>query len=66
LLASLGGHANLISSLAFTPDGKGLLSASWDKSVILWDVTSFSSLGTADPTSSGVAEVSRLLGHTVR
>ena len=66
LLASLGGHADLISGLVFTPDGKGLLSASWDMSVILWDVISLSSLGTADPPSSGVAEVSRLLGHTVR
>jgi len=66
LLASLGGHAGLISSLVFTPDGKGLLSASYDMSVILWNVTSLSSLGTADILSSGVTEVSRLLGHTVR
>jgi len=61
----LGGHADLVSSLVFTPDGKGLLSASYDMSVILQDVTSLSSLGTADPPSSGVTEVSRLLGHTV-
>ena len=66
LLASLGGHAGFISSLVFTPDGKGLLSASYDMSVILWDVTSLSSLGTADPPSSSVTEVSRLLGHMVR
>ncbi len=67
LLASLGGRAHrLISSLLFTPDGKGLLTASWDGSVIPWDVTSLSSLGTAAPSTSGVTEVSHLLGHMVR
>ena len=32
-----GRHSDLVRSLVFTPDGKGLLSASWDKLVIYWD-----------------------------
>ena len=62
------GHRNLVASLVFTLDGKGLLSASWDKQVIHWDVTSLGSLEMVDPLSSesDMMEISRLLGHKVR
>jgi len=60
------GHSDLVASLVFTPDGKGLLSASWDNQVIHWDVASLGSLGMADALSSDVMEISRLLGHKVR
>jgi len=56
-------HSDLVASLVFTPDGKGLLSASWDKQVIHWDVAS---LGMTDPPSSVSMEIFRLLGHKVR
>jgi RNA polymerase sigma factor (sigma-70 family) len=37
-VASLGSHRSLVSSLAFTANGKVLASGSWDQTVILWDL----------------------------
>jgi len=64
LVTNWRGHRNAITSLVFTPDGKGLLSASWNE-VIHWDVASLRSLGMADPLSSDMVEISRFLGHEV-
>jgi WD40 repeat protein len=35
---TLTGHKGRVSSLAFSPDGRTLMSGSWDKRVTLWDV----------------------------
>ena len=38
LLDQLSGHEGPISTLAFTPDGRYLLSGSWDRSIRIWSI----------------------------
>jgi WD40 repeat protein len=36
-VAIIEGHSNMVSSVAFSPDGKRIVSGSWDKSIRIWD-----------------------------
>ena len=38
LLDQLSGHEGPISTLAFTPDGRSLISGSWDRTIRVWNV----------------------------
>lgn len=38
LLMTFTGHTRGVSSCAFSPDGKRIVSGSWDKTLIIWDV----------------------------
>jgi WD40 repeat protein len=49
LVRRLSGHTNTVRALAFLPDGKRLLSASWDRTLRCWDAQT--------------AEFFRLVGH---
>ncbi|KAF4618319.1 hypothetical protein D9613_011568 [Agrocybe pediades] len=42
---ALGQHSSTVSSLAFSPDSKRLISGSWDKTVCLWDMTKMEQVG---------------------
>jgi transcriptional regulator with XRE-family HTH domain len=55
-LFTLTGHTDLISSIAFSPDGSQLASSSFDDTAILWDLTNgkaiFTLKGHASPVES--------------
>ncbi len=53
-VASLGGHLDVVSGVSFTADGKRLASASFDKTVRVWDV--------ADPKAPKLAHT--FAGHS--
>ncbi len=51
------GHSSVITSLALSPDGKWLLSGSWDDSVRLWDMESGREIYRFDAPRSGINSV---------
>ena len=54
---TLKGHSSYVLSVAFSPDSKRLASASWDKSIKLWDTVTGTELLTLKGHSRGVYSV---------
>ncbi|ETO24636.1 NB-ARC domain-containing protein [Reticulomyxa filosa] len=38
--ANIGGHKNVVTAAEFSPDGKTIVSSSWDRNIRLWDAMS--------------------------
>ena len=56
-LHQLSGHTERVTSLAFSPDGKILVSGSYDRTIRLWNVRTRKELGTLEGHDSAVYTV---------
>lgn len=53
-LKTLAGHSDWISALAITPDGKNIVSGSFDKTIKLWNLSTGQLIRTLSPHIKGV------------
>ena len=56
-LQVLLGHSGNVSSVAYSPDGKRIVSGSWDKTVRVWDAQTGEALHTLEGHSTVVTSV---------
>ncbi|KAL4786484.1 WD40-repeat-containing domain protein [Aspergillus varians] len=64
LLRTLEGHSGHVTAVAFSPDGKWIVSASIDKTVRLWDVSTGNCIKTFSPDGKQIASAS--MDETIR
>ncbi len=57
LMKILTGHTKDISGLAFSPDGRTLVSAAWEGEIILWNTTNWTRLQTLSVENYGVTSI---------
>ena len=62
LLETLRGHSSHLSSVAFTPDGRGLVSGSLDRTLKYWDISRLVSGPGDRPNSTGGSKRDSLNG----
>ena len=62
LLETLRGHKNWVYSVAFTPDGRGLVSGSRDKTLKYWDVSRLANEPGVRPNSQWASKRDALNG----
>jgi WD40 repeat protein len=54
---TLAGHTDSVMSVAVTPDGRYAVSASWDQTLVVWDLASGRAVRSLEGHTSGVAGV---------
>ncbi len=45
-IATLNGHTDRVTSVSYSPDGKNIISSSWDGTIKIWDVKNFKEITT--------------------
>ena len=58
LLTAMSGHAKTVTSVSYSPDGKSIVSGSWDHSIKIWDAVTYQLTATLNGHTGAVTSVS--------